>query len=131
MLDFAQSSGRLPREGSIREAIFLGVWLRRQEIESGKIQLLAQGILDVVVGKDVSGTSKVFSSIVDLMYPHLKTLTSTKDADLKAQMEKEVSKGILHFSPVVMKSLKQTVHKITVPDSLKKKIEQKALKQRK
>lgn len=118
LLDAAMSSGRLPSDGSIREALFLSVWLRRQEIEAAKVQLFAQGIVDTIVGKDAVGTTKAFKSVMQLMFPQLKEATSQRDVDLKKIMETEAEKGKIMFSPITSRSLRPTVQKVNVPENL-------------
>lgn len=117
LLDAAMSSGRLPSDGSIREALFLSVWLRRQEIEAAKVQLFAQSVVDTIVGKDAVGTTKAFKNVMQLMFPHLQDVTSQRDVDLKKVMESEAAKGKIIFSPITSKGLRPTVQK-AVPENL-------------
>lgn len=123
LFEFNKNAGRLPPEGSIREAIFLGVWLRHQEIEANKIRVMAQGFADSVGGSSVKGTAEAFRAVMEGMFPFVGKVKESSDKELLKKMSEEVDKGPLFFSPVVMKSLRNAVSKVTVSDDFKQKLQ--------
>ena len=106
----------------------MGVWLRHQEIEANKIRVLAQGFSDSVVGTSTKGTADAFRAVMEGMFPFMGRVRETGDKQLIDKMNQEVGKGPLFFSPVVMKSLRTAVQKVTVADDFKQRLKQRTKK---
>lgn len=115
-----------PKAGSYREAVFLNVWLKRQDIELTKTRLMAQGFINPEEVK------KVFEDYTRAVFPFFKGAEVTKDKELMEKMAKEVSKG-----PVLFKTVDPTTHLRPMPvqnlpqnirNILQKKMTSKALK---
>ena len=111
----------LPPKGSLREALFLTVWLRRQEAEVFKTRILAQGFVDL--SEDgAKGTSEVFKRYVTAALPFLEKTQSDTDKKLKEAMEREVKKGVLVFNAPTSNPLVQKAKLMSLPDEFRQKL---------
>lgn len=128
LYDFALSSGRLPPPDSIREALFISVWWRRQEIEAAKLRVLAQGLAVISEGNNQKVISEAYQAAIQSLFPH--TAAEPKDKKLVEAMEKEVSKGPLFFAPVSMSSARASIKKMDVSEDFKKRLSEKSKKRK-
>jgi hypothetical protein len=117
---------RPPKAGSLREALFLSIWLRRQEAEVLKTRLLAQGLADMAGGS--SNVISIFSSYLDAVLPFAKGQKQDTDKKMVAALKKEVAKGALVFSPASTDVLKKKAKTMRVPDDFAVKMQQRRLK---
>lgn len=90
---------RPPPVGSLREAVFLNVWLKRQDIEMQRTRILAQGFLNP------EGVAGAYEDYKKAIFPFIKTEKVTQDKELMEKMAKEVSKG-----PILFKTVDPTSH---------------------
>jgi hypothetical protein len=87
-------TARYPPAGSLREALFLHVWLRRQAIEIDRTKLMAQGLAN----KDnVEFVVKAFDSYVSDMLPYMKDHKQKTDKEMITALKKEVALGRVEF----------------------------------
>lgn len=131
LYDFALSSGRLPSPDSIREALFISVWWRRQEIEASKLRVLAQGLAAISDAGNHQVISEAYKAAIESLFPHTAKAAEPKDRALLDKMEKEVKQGPLFFAPISMSSAKASIKKMNVPDDFKKKLNEKSKKRNK
>lgn len=118
---------RPPPVGSLREALFLTVWLRRQDAEVNRMRVMTAGFTDVLVGKDNGLSREAFRIFYESMYPYAEKAKVIGDEEMKAFMKREVDKGILRLTPLETNPLKDAAKRMQVPDEFKQKLQQKAL----
>lgn len=104
----------------MREALFLHVWLKRQEQRVAELRVLAQGMANR------EHISKAFQEYVNTIYPYAKDITKDSDKKMMETVEKEVAKGAISFSIVENNILKNAAKKYTMSDSDLKKIREAA-----
>lgn len=120
---------RPPKAGSLREALFLTVWLRRQEIEVHRQKILAQGLSDVAsAGGGQSSVGDAFRKFIDAVFPFQKQAQADIDAKMKEVMDRQVAKGALTFSPMSLDFLKKKAKTLQVPDEFHQKLRQRGRK---
>ena len=108
--------------GSLREALFLTVWLRRQEAELHKARILAQGLAQMAEDKEIM---TIYVALSETIFPFLKGHKGQTDQKMLDQMKKEVSKGVVSFSEVSMAPLKSRAKTLALPDDFKAKLREK------
>ena len=113
-----------PKAGSLRDALFLHVWLRRQEIEVAKSKILAQGLADVVAasGGKSENIVSVFKEFTAAIFPFSAKAQTTTDQVLIEKMKKEADKGPIMFSPINTNVLKAAAKKMSMPDDFRQKL---------
>lgn len=111
----------------MKEALFLAVWLRRQEAEVYRDRLMAQGFSDLVGA--MGGKSNVedaFQKLIAALMPYAAKEEGSKDRDLVATMKKHTEKpGVLTFKPVSTEVFNNRVKKLQVPDEFAQKMREK------
>jgi hypothetical protein len=111
----------LPPKGSLREALFLTVWLRRQEAEVFKTRIFAQGFVDI--DEDgAKGTAEVFKRYVASALPFLEKSQTATDKQMKEAMQREVKKGVIKFSAPTSNPLVQRAKSMRLPDEFRQKM---------
>jgi len=105
-----------PKAGSLREALFLHVWLKRQEQKVAELRVLAQGMANR------EHISKAFQEYINTVYPYAKDVTKDSDKKMMETVEKEVAKGAISFSIIENNILKDAAKKYTMSDGDLKKI---------
>lgn len=116
-----EKASTLPPKGSLKEALFLTVWLKRQEAEVFKTRVLAQGFVDT--SEDgAKGTSDVFKRYVVAALPFLEKSQTASDTKMKETMEREVKKGVLVFNTPTSNPLIQRAKTMTLPDEFRQKM---------
>jgi post-segregation antitoxin (ccd killing protein) len=116
-------SSYLPPVGSLKEALFLTVWLRRSEAEALKTRLLAQGIIDIAQHGSKSAET-IYKAYVHTLLPFLAKDVVSKDEELKKVMEREVKKGVIAFNVSTPNPLMQRAKTMAVPDDFRQKLAQ-------
>jgi hypothetical protein len=114
-------SSALPPKGSLREALFLTVELKRQEAEVLKTRVFAQGIVDLSE-KGAEATAAVFQKYVAAALPFMKQQQSQTDQKMKEAMAKEVKKGIIVFNPPQANPLMQRAKAIKIDSETRDKL---------
>jgi len=109
--------------GSLREALFLTIWMRRQEVELSKVRILAQGLAQIMEegGADLM---KVYRSVSEAIFPFLTNMTKKTDQEMINRMKKEVDKGVISFNEVSMSPLKRRASELGVSDEFKRRLQQ-------
>lgn len=115
---------RSPKAGSLREALFLHVWLQRQEQRVAELKVLAQGMANA------EHVGKAFQSFVEAIYPFAKDISKATDKKLMEQVEKEVAKGAITFRVVENNILRDAAKKYTMADEDVKKLRDAANRRR-
>jgi hypothetical protein len=120
-----EKTSSLPPKGSLREALFLTVWLRRQEAEVFKARIMAQGFVDL--SEDgAKGTAEVFKRYLAVALPFLEKSQTDQDKKMKEVMEKEVQKGVIKFNAPTSNPLVQKAKAMRLPDEFRQKMLNKA-----
>jgi hypothetical protein len=101
---------RAPKAGSLREALFLHVWLKRQEQKVAEMRVLAQGLANA------EHVGKAFQDYINTVYPFAKDVTKDSDKKMLEAVEKEVAKGAITFTPIENNILKNAAKKYTMAD---------------
>lgn len=105
-------SNRPPPVGSYREALFLTLWLRRQEAELYKARIMAQGLAQIAGSNEPIA---VYKTLSEALFPFLATAKAKTDTEMIEKMKKEVQKGPIAFNEVNMKFIKDRAQKLTMP----------------
>jgi hypothetical protein len=114
---------RPPKAGSLKEALFLTVWHRRQEAQVLEHRMLAQGLSDLTAaGKVQSSVGDIFKKYVEAKFPWMKSAEAAKDSEMKDMMQKQVAKGVLTFKPMSMDFLKKKAEVMQMPDEWAEKL---------
>lgn len=108
---------RLPPEGSLRQAVFLTVWLRRQEIEAHKAKLHMYAGMG-----DHKATVGAYREYVESLFPFAARTNDDMDDKLKKFMAKEVAKGAISFSTASLAPIKKVAATASLTDEFKQKL---------
>lgn len=121
-----------PKAGSIKEAAFLTVWLRRQEAVIHRERLLVQGLADLISlgGGKIDNVQSSFKTFINSIFPFQVEQQADKDKEMKQVMEREVQKGAITFTPMDTNFLKKKAKSMEIEDDFKKKLQEKARKGR-
>lgn len=121
-------ASRPPKAGSLREAIFLTVWLRRQEAKALEMRIMAQGLSDIVGSSKGGKTSvpEIFPKYLAALFPFMKQEQAGKDAEMKEMMQRQVAKGVLTFDPMSTSFIKKKAKEMSVPDEWAEKLRERA-----
>lgn len=123
-----EKSTPLPSPGSLKEALFLTVWLRRKEETVAQARLLAQGFVDLALLQEKAGqdTAKpimdAFKSVVASAFPYMKKEQDSQDRKLKEAMEREVKKGVIYFNAPQSNPLVQRAKAMSLPDDFRRRL---------
>lgn len=112
---------RPPPMGSLREALFLTIWLRRQEAELYKARILAQGLAQIGQNEE---TFKIFKTLSETLFPFLGNAKSKDDTQMVETMKREVAKGAILFNEVNMSPLKSAAKRLAVPSDFMRRLHQ-------
>lgn len=114
---------RPPKAGSLKESLFLTVWLKRQELELAKWRVVAQGAANPAA---VGGT---YTDLISAVFPFMKGLKKEEEKKMIERMQKEVAKGAIMFKPIVQSSpFQDRVKKMSLPDETMAKLRSAAKK---
>jgi len=113
-----------PKAGSLREALFLHVWLKREEQKVASLRVLAQGMANR------EHISKAFQEYINTVYPFAKDVTKDSDKKMMETMQREVAKGAITFTPLQNNILRDAAKKYTMSDDSLKKIRDAASKRK-
>jgi hypothetical protein len=120
-----EKADRSPKAGSLKEALFLHVWLRRQEIEVNKVKVLAQGLADLTASQGGNEhVIKAFKDFTAAVFPFAAQAQTATDKAMVDQMRKEVAKGPIFFKPMENNILRDTARRLAMPDDFKKKLQE-------
>jgi hypothetical protein len=112
----------LPPVGSLKEALFLTVWLKRSEAEALRTKILAQGIVDIAE-RGSKATDDLYRLYLAAAMPFLSKTDSNKDEELKKVMKREVEKGVIAFNaPATPNPLVQRAKQMSLPDDFREKL---------
>lgn len=120
---------RPPKAGSLREALFLHVWLKREEQRVKGALVLAEGMAEMVASS--GGKTKVpdkFKEFVLSVFPFLEKEEVNSDMKMKEVMKREVAKGPIQFTSVANNTLKAAAKRLSMPDEFKERLRAKASK---
>lgn len=118
------NSGRLPTSGSLREALLLTVWLRRQEIELAKSRILMAGFSDRFSDSN-KATIDAYKDYIGSIFPFAARHQEEEDQKLIENVRKAAESGVLHFSVATLKPLQKAGKNFTVPDDFKERLRNK------
>jgi hypothetical protein len=83
-----------PSAGSLREALFLHVWLRRQGIEIERARILAQGLASK---ENLEFLIPAYESFISTLLPYMKEKKKVTDTKMLEALKKEVEVGKVPF----------------------------------
>ena len=119
----------------MKEALFLSVWLRRQEAQVFQVRILAQGLSDLAAaalkGESKSTVGEIFKEYTESVFPFTKGQKNAKDDEMKAVMKREVDKGMLTFQAHPVSFLQKKAKTMQLPDDFKQRLAEKAAKGKK
>jgi hypothetical protein len=87
---------RLPPAGSLKEALLLTVWLRRQEAEAQVVKVLATAGMTPDNATSVGGAFKEYWGV---KFPFAAKVSKMKDREMTEMMKREIAQGPLRFTP--------------------------------
>lgn len=116
----------LPPDGSLQDALFQTVWLRRQEAELYRVRIMASGFMELIgaQGSQAKNTFDSFKGFMEAFLPFSKKLSAEKELKMKEFMKKETEKGMIRFDIIGGKAnpFRQKAVQMQAPDPLQKKI---------
>ena len=86
-------TSKMPPPGSLREALFITVWLRRQEAAVAQTRALV-----IASFQKADGIQGAFQDYINSVFPFAKKQSDKVTEEMKRILEKEVSKGVIGFS---------------------------------
>lgn len=111
---------RLPPAGSLREALFMTVYLSRERAEYHRMRVVAQGLIDS--GEDTNETAKAFNDFVEAFMPYTVKQKSEAQKQLVDAMKKEATKGRILFKPQFTNILHERAKTMSLPDEFREKL---------
>lgn len=113
--------------GSLRESLFLTVWLKRQEIEVMKQQVIASGFGDLLMGQSTKTTAEAYKKFIDAIFPFAAKTRSNTDEKMVQAMRQEAAKGPITFSPInTPNPLQKAARQMRLPDEFRQKLQTRA-----
>ena len=113
---------RSPPVGSVREAMLLTVWLRRQELEVKKMQVLVNAIGDLILKEGTKNTVKSYDAFLQCAFPFIEKARGDTDQKLIEAMKKEAERGPIVFTPTdTMGPFRKVAARMREPDEFLKK----------
>lgn len=98
-------TNRLPSaKDSLKRALLLTVWLKRQEAQVKQVEVMAAMAGDLVEAKGNSRVIKAFKGYLEAAYPFAAELRSEQDQKMVEAMRKEAARGVITFTPVSQKT---------------------------
>lgn len=94
----------------------------RQEAEIYRNRILAQGLVDIGIDKDMKATGEAFKKFVSSLLPFTQKQQQDSDRKMVEAMHKEVKKGVILFKPEMANPLSDRAKKMQMPDDIRKKI---------
>ena len=107
---------RPPKAGSLKESLFLTVWLKRQELELAKWRVVAQGMAN----REEVG--KTYLDLISAVFPFYKDIKKVSDQALIEKMQKEIAKGPIAFTPIMANPFRDKVKRMSMPDETMEKL---------
>lgn len=109
--------------GSLREALFLTVWLRRQEMEVRKGAMLVNAVGDLIQKESSKNVVEAYKAFVDVAFPFAVKTRGDSDKELVAAMKKEAEKGPITFSQIAQPTpFQKTAKQMSLPDDFRQKL---------
>jgi hypothetical protein len=123
---------RLPPDGSLRDALFQTVWLKRAEAEIHKAKLMYAGFAEMIAasGGTAKGTYESFRGFLEATLPFAKKARGQMDAEMVERLKKETqSGGYISFTPATMPNpLRARAKEMKIPDEIMSRIAKRRLK---
>lgn len=113
---------RYPPAGSLREALFLHVWLKRQAIEIERARIFAQGLANK---ENLEFLIPAYESFIEKMLPYMKESKKVTDKKMLEALKKEVEVGRVPFrvvDPPGGSPLKKRAALLAAPDEYREKL---------
>jgi hypothetical protein len=111
-----------PAAGSLREALFLHVWLRRQGVVLEQMKLITVGMANE---KNADIIVKTYDDLITKMLPYLKGVKKETDTKMLEALRKEVATGHVPFQ--VLEDPKENLFRtraasLSAPDAYRAKL---------
>jgi hypothetical protein len=113
---------RPPKAGSLKESLFLSVWLKRQEIELAKWRVVAQG------AANASAVGATYGDLITAIFPFSKGTKKEEEKKMIERMKKEVARGPIMFKPIIQDPFREKVKRMTMPNETLVKLKNAATK---
>lgn len=124
-----ETADRPPKAGSLKEALFLTVWLRRQEQRVQEQRILAQGLTDLIQAvrevKDEPHIQEVFQKYIESVFPFLVKEEEEKRKRIKETLTKE-AEGIITFRPAGENFVRRQAKVMQMDDEWARKLRERA-----
>jgi hypothetical protein len=108
----------------LKEALFLSIWLRRQEAQVYQTRALVQGLVDIVTSLEggKSSLGDTFQNYVEAVFPFARQQRKEMDEKMKEALKRETSKGIITFSPMSDKFLERKLKVLQLDEEFKQRM---------
>jgi hypothetical protein len=118
--------------GSLREALFITVWLRRQEMEVNRTRAMVLAMMEITVKADnTKASGEAFKAFVESAFPFSIKHRGDVDKKMVEAMHKERVKGPILFTPQAMSNPLARIGKtVRVDEEFKKKLQDRISLQR-
>jgi hypothetical protein len=113
----------------LQEALFLTVWLRRQEMEVRKGAMLVNAVGDLIQKESSKNVVEAYKAFVDVAFPFAVKSRGQDDRELIEKMKKEADKGPITFTQIATPSpFQRTAKQMRLPDGFRQKLQDRATK---
>lgn len=114
------------------EALFLHVWLKREEQKIKHAQVMAQGLADIASSQGAkTSIPERFREYMVAVLPYMEKEMTSKDDQMKEALKKMSEIGSIPFEPLTNSPLGVAAKRLSRPDSFEKSMTQKAKQTRK
>lgn len=122
-----ETADRPPKAGSLKEALFLTVWLKRQEQKVQRERIAAQGLIDLALAmKGESHLQEAFQKYVQSVFPFLVDEEKERTSKVKEIMDREARKGVITFSVDDSNPLRRRAETMRMDDDWARKLRERA-----
>lgn len=115
-----EKANRPPKAGSLKEALFLHVWLKRQERDVAMVRVVAQGL--AIIASDGKAIGDAFKSFINAVFPFMGDVQADSDKALIERMKKEAAAGVVQFTVEQVSPLMNRAKVLSAPDEFRKKL---------
>lgn len=110
----------------MKEAVFLAVWLKRQEAEAYQARIFAQGFYDLTIASQgKSSVDEAFKMFVEALFPFRDAKKDAKDSEMKEMLKRQAARGPITFKPVMNDFLRERARRVTVPEDFARRLAEK------
>lgn len=126
-----EKADRPPKAGSLREALFLHIWLNREEQRVKSTLIVAEGLAEITAASGGKTSIPVkFKEYMEAVFPFTAKENTASDEKQKEVLKKEAARGPITFTTGPSSTLRAATKKLSMPDNFRKNLLDKAKRTR-